>query len=221
MNQIAEQVLWSVLGFLSGSIPFAIWLGRLAGKGDVRQMGDGNPGATNVLRAAGWRWGAAAMVLDFFKGAIPVGMAYFFARLSGWGLVLVALTPVAGHIWSPWLGWRGGKAVAATFGIWSGLTVGAGPTILGLLLGVAFSTLTSSGWAVLLAFLAYGAFIWQTYTGVNPEFMWVWLGNLALLGWTHRSELTSPPSLRPSILTASRKILGRAGEDSHEAMDNK
>ncbi|HSF81397.1 MAG TPA: glycerol-3-phosphate acyltransferase [Anaerolineales bacterium] len=210
MKQTMDILLWTALGFLSGSIPFAVILGKLAGKGDIRQVSDGNPGATNVLRAAGWKWGVPAFLLDYFKGVLPVGLAWFIAGLNGWGLVLAALAPVAGHIWSPWLGWRGGKAVAATFGIWSGLTVGAGPTILGLLLGVAFATLSASGWAVILAFMAFGAFVWRNYAGVHPEFTWVWLGNYALLVWAHRKELKSPPGLRPGLLALSRKLLYRA-----------
>lgn len=158
-----------------------------------------------MLRAAGWRWGALAMLLDYFKGALPVGLAWFFFGVQGWAIVPVALAPVFGHAYSPWLGWRGGKAVATTFGIWSGLTVGAGPILLGLLLGVMFAVFTVSGWAVLLAMLSFGVFVIGYYGPAHPEFIGVWLGNLLLLSIKHRRELAHLPGIRPAVLNLLRR----------------
>ena len=129
------QVLtWTAIGYLAGSIPFSVLIGRLAGAGDIRLHGDGNPGAFNVLRAAGVRWFVVATLLDGFKGAIPVGYAFFSLGIEGAGLIPVAISPVAGHAFSPWLRFRGGKAVAVTFGIWAGLTGPVGPVIFGIAL---------------------------------------------------------------------------------------
>jgi len=189
-------LLWTVLGFLSGAIPYSVLVGRIAGKRDIRQYGDHNPGAANVLRAAGVGWGFLALLLDALKGAIPVGIAWFLVELHGWQIVPVALAPIAGHAFSPFLKWQGGKAVAVTFGIWTGLTVGAAPTILGLLMGVFFATTSVSGWAVLFALLAFGGFLSLAYLPELPEFLLIWLGNLLLLAWKHRSELREPPRLR-------------------------
>lgn len=158
-----------------------------------------------MLRAAGWRWGALAMLLDYFKGALPVGLAWFFFGVQGWAIVPVALAPVFGHAYSPWLGWRGGKAVATTFGIWSGLTLGAGPILLGLLLGVMFAVFTVSGWAVLLAMLSFGVFVVSYYGPAHPEFIGVWLGNLFLLVLKHRRELSHLPGIRPGVLKLLRR----------------
>jgi acyl phosphate:glycerol-3-phosphate acyltransferase len=200
-----DVLVWTLVGFLSGSIPFSLLLGRLAGRGDVRAYGDHNPGAANVLRAAGWRWGVLAVLLDGFKGAIPVGLAWFFYHVEDWAIVPVALAPVFGHAFSPWLRWRGGKAVATTFGIWTGLTLGVGPTVLGLLLGLMFAVFTISGWAVLLAMLAFGVFIITYYGPSHPEFISVWLGNLFLLVVKHRDELAHLPAIRPGVVN----LLGR------------
>jgi len=191
-----QVFIWSLIGFVAGSIPFSLLVGRLAGKGDIRAYGDHNPGAANVLHAAGWIWALIALLLDALKGTAPVGFAWFFLKLNGWEIVPVALAPVAGHAFSPFLRFQGGKAIAVTFGIWAGLTIGSGPTILGILLGLFFSTTSNSGWAVLLSMLCFGVFIWTAYAAYFPEFMWIWLGNLLLLAWMQKADLKQVPKLR-------------------------
>lgn len=147
------------------------------------------------------------MLLDGFKAAIPVGLAWFSYGLHGWAIVPVALAPVFGHAYSPWLRGRGGKAVASTFGLWTGLTLGAGPIILGLLLGLMYAVFTISGWAVLLAMLAFGGFIIFYYGPTYPEFILVWLGNLLLLIVKHREDLARLPGIRPGLLSRLRRRL--------------
>ncbi len=198
-------ILLTLAGFLLGAIPFSIVLGRIAGRGDVRGYGDGNPGAANVLRAAGWGWALLALLLDGFKGAIPVGFGWYGLGIAGWAIVPVALAPVLGHAFSPWLRWRGGKAVTVTFGIWTGLTLGVGPTVLGMLLGLAFAVLASSGWAVMLSMLAFGFFLAGNYGQQFPEWIAVWLLNAMVLGWMHRHDLPWPPVLRPWLHRISGK----------------
>lgn len=197
-------VVWTVAGLCAGFIPFSVILGRLARGVDIRQYGDHNPGSTNVLRAAGWRWGALALVLDFLKGAIPVGIAWFVVHLQGWQIIPVAIAPVIGHAYSPFLGWRGGKAVATTFGVWAGLTIGAGPTVLGLLLGLFFAVVSVSGWAVMLAMAAFGVFLWTNYAAPFPEWMGVWLLNFILLAWKHRHDLRQPLAIRQRLIDLVR-----------------
>jgi glycerol-3-phosphate acyltransferase PlsY len=201
-----ETVVWFLIAFLSGSIPFSLLVGKLAGAGDIRVYGDHNPGAMNVRRALGWRWFTAAMLLDAFKGAIPVGLAYFSQGLSGWSLILTAVAPLLGHAFSPWLRLRGGKAVTTTFGVWTGLTLYAAPILFGMLLGLAFAVVRVSGWAVLLAFFGLGVLITILYGPAHPEFLAVWLVNALVLVFKHREDLHRPPGLRPWLL----KRLGRA-----------
>jgi glycerol-3-phosphate acyltransferase PlsY len=200
-----EVLIWTALGFLSGSVPFALIVGQLAGSVDIRRYGDHNPGATNVLRSIGWRWAALALLLDYLKGALPVGAAWFYLGIEGWGILPVALAPLLGHAYSPWLKFRGGKAVATTFGVWSGLTIGAGPTILGLLLGVMFVVFQPSGWAMILAMLSFGWFVGLTYASYHPEFLWVWAGNFALLVLRHWDELKQAPRIRSGVISALRR----------------
>lgn len=199
-------IVWTAAGFLSGSIPFAVILGWLARRADIRAWGDHNPGGTNVIRAAGWRWGLLAILLDFLKGALPVGLAWYGAGLQGWEIVPPALAPAFGHAFSPWLGGRGGKAVAVTFGLWSGLTIWSGPSVLGLLLGVSYALFASSGWAVMSAMLGFGVFVGLVYAPLYPEFLAIWVLNLALLGWKHRQELTGRPELRPRLALRLRSL---------------
>jgi glycerol-3-phosphate acyltransferase PlsY len=196
--------LWPLLAFATGSLPFSVWIGRLFLGQDIRQRGDANPGATNVLRAGGKGAAALALLLDFAKGALPVLLAHRFWGVTEWWLIVTALAPVAGHAFSPLLGFRGGKAVATTGGIWCGLTAWEGPTLGGLLLLLAYSLLAVDGWAVLIAVAGLVAYLLFTPPawnglGVRPE-LWVilvvGLGNLLILAWKHRAELARPLRLR-------------------------
>ncbi len=197
---------WTLAGFFSGSIPFSVIVGRLAARTDIRQVGDRNPGATNVLRASNWRWFAVALLLDALKAAVPVGLAWYVSGLRGWPIVPVALAPLLGHAYSPWLRFRGGKALASTFGMWAGLTLGAGPIVLGLLTPLMFGVLPVSGWAVVFALLSFGGFVVPYYGGQHPEFTAIWLANLALVAWKYRADLRQPPGIRAWLL----RLIGRA-----------
>lgn len=101
--------------FLAGSVPFGLLLMRLAGKGDVRAQGSGNIGATNVMRSGGKGLGIVTLLLDVAKGYLPV----YLAGRAGLGLDLlpvVVLAAVAGHVFTPWLRFKGGKGVATALG---------------------------------------------------------------------------------------------------------
>jgi glycerol-3-phosphate acyltransferase PlsY len=107
--------IWCLGAFLSGSIPFGLLLMKLAGKGDVRAQGSGNIGATNDMRAGGKGLGVATLLLDAAKGFVPV----FLARQAGLGaetLAWVVLAAVLGHVFTPWLRFKGGKGVATALG---------------------------------------------------------------------------------------------------------
>jgi len=183
-------------------MPFSFWLGKLFGK-DIRNYGDGNPGSFNAWRAGGYRSGISALLLDYLKGVVPVSLANFRFGFTGWELVLVALAPVFGHAFSPFLRFRGGKAVAATFGIWTGLTVWEGPTVLGILLGVSFSMQKVDGWSVMLAMFGLLAYLLARQAA---EFIFiVWFGNILILAWKQRDDLKQRMGLKPSIANILRK----------------
>ncbi|MBC7810436.1 MAG: glycerol-3-phosphate acyltransferase [Burkholderiales bacterium] len=183
------------LAFVAGSLPFSYWIGRLALKTDIRTRGDGNPGATNVLRAGGRGWGALALALDCLKGALPVAVANFVLHWDGLALALVAIAPILGHAFSPFLAFRGGKAVAATFGIWTGLTIWEAPSVLGIMLGLWYAFIDVDGWAVLLAMLSL--LMYFVLTGHTGDTLLIaWVGNTAVLAWKHRQDLTRMPEPR-------------------------
>lgn len=102
-------------GYLLGAIPFGLLLARLAGKGDLRAQGSGNIGATNAMRAGGPWLGGSTLLLDAGKGAAAVLGAH---ALAGPGTALAAgLGAFLGHLFSVWLGFRGGKGVATMIGV--------------------------------------------------------------------------------------------------------
>ncbi len=113
------ELAWLALGYLAGSIPFGLLLAKAAGLGDVRRIGSGNIGATNVLRT-GARWVAAlTLACDMLKGLLPVLMARWVAGEAA--AQLAALGAFAGHVFPVWLGFRGGKGVATFIGVLLGL----------------------------------------------------------------------------------------------------
>lgn len=191
---IALVVLATTLGFLVGSLPFAVWLGRWLAHTDIRRYGDGNPGAANAWRAGGWRIGVMAVLLDYLKGATPVAAAYFGWKMTGWEIIPIALAPVLGHAFSPFLRLRGGKGIAVTFGIWSGLSLWVAPTILGLALTLAIASNSTDAWSVVFGMSAL--WLYLILSAAPLPLLVVWLGNFTIVLWKHRSELHTPPRPR-------------------------
>ncbi|MAC31353.1 MAG: acyl-phosphate glycerol 3-phosphate acyltransferase [Erythrobacter sp.] len=117
---MTTNLIWAaLLGYLIGSIPFGLLLTKAAGMGDVRQIGSGNIGATNVLRTGNKGLAAGTLVLDLLKGFAPVAIAGHL-----WGEVAMAFAAgaaVLGHCFPVWLGFKGGKGVATNAGVAFGL----------------------------------------------------------------------------------------------------
>jgi glycerol-3-phosphate acyltransferase PlsY len=179
---------WFALAFLSGSLPFSFWVGRLAGK-NIQDYGDGNPGATNAWKAGGAFWGAAAVVLDFGKGAVPVLLANYWVGLEGFSLAAVSLAPVLGHAYSPFLRFQGGKALAVTFGVWTGLSLWLVPTVLGIAFALWIIVLKNDGRAVLAGM--FSILVLFLFIGVESAWYPVWLGNTLVLAWKYRRKWLS------------------------------
>jgi len=107
-------VIWLAISYLSGSIPFGLLIARAASGKDVRQVGSGNIGATNVARAAGKAAAVATLLADALKGFLPV---LFAPHDPAWLPAACALCAVAGHCFPIWLRLRGGKGVATGLGV--------------------------------------------------------------------------------------------------------
>lgn len=109
-----EPIYAVLLGFLLGSVPFGLILTKAAGLGDVRDIGSGSIGATNVLRTGNKGLAAATVLLDAAKGAVPVLLArHFLPGTEG----IAAVASVAGHCFTPWLKFKGGKGFATAAGV--------------------------------------------------------------------------------------------------------
>jgi glycerol-3-phosphate acyltransferase PlsY len=165
-----------LLGYAIGSIPFGLLLSLAAGKGDIRQIGSGNIGATNVLRT-GSKWLAAAtLLLDMGKGFLPVWLAWhLFATPSDMPAAfagpapMAALGAVAGHCFPVWLSFRGGKGVATNAGVSLGLAWPIGLVYavvwLGLLALVRISSVAGMS-AVAAAVIAAAILGWPQFVPV-------------------------------------------------------
>jgi len=111
---ILLSFLFPVLGYLSGSLPFSIWVTRYAKNVDVRDAGSGHATTTNTIRQAGFGWGALVGFLDLAKGFIPIYLATRYSNET-WVVALTAALAVAGHCWPLFAQFRGGMGLA-TFG---------------------------------------------------------------------------------------------------------
>lgn len=115
-----SPIVGCLIGFLIGSIPFGFLVGKIYGV-DPREKGSGNIGATNIMRVLGKGPGTAVFLLDVLKGYLPVALAQWCHWEAIW-LVSAGLCAVLGHIYSPFVRFKGGKGVATTLGVLFGLS---------------------------------------------------------------------------------------------------
>ena len=172
-------------GYLLGSIPFGLILTRLAGKGDVRAIGSGNIGATNVLRTGSKPLAAATLLLDALKGSLAVWLAQnYFQHVPG-ADQYAAAGALVGHLYPAWLKFRGGKGVATFLGILVMLLPTAAAIYaaiwIGLLLIVRISSVAGIAAAV-------SAPISAVVLGASALFPML-LGFALLVVWKHRANL--------------------------------
>jgi len=194
------EYLYSALlmaaAFWLGACPCSVWIGRRFLRKDITGYGDHNPGATNVFRAGGRGWGFAAVFADILKGTPPVLFAHYSLNLPELSLYAMALLAVLGHMYSPFLGFHGGKATATTAGV---LLVLPQPDIFIvfiLLMAVAFLfiEMESDAWEVTLS--AAGMLGYVIAAGKD---VWTLLfvgGLLLVLGTRHLQGLRTAPHVR-------------------------
>ena len=187
-----EPIDWSLVahflgalgfGYLCGSIPFGILLTRLAGTADLRSIGSGNIGATNVLRTGRKGLAAATLLGDMLKGTVAVLLAALF--LGRAPAIAAAVGAFLGHLFPIWLHFRGGKGVATYIGILLGLAWPAAIFFCAIWLATAAVTRYSS-LAALVASAATPAFLW--WRGDVPEAL-VFLALSVLLWIRHRTNI--------------------------------
>ena len=184
-------------GYLLGSIPFGVILTRVAGLGDVRAIGSGNIGATNVLRTGRKGLAAATLLGDALKGTAAVLIA------RAWGpeaAILAALGAFLGHLFPVWLGFKGGKGVATFLGCLIGLNLWAALAFAAIWLAVAFASRYSS-LSALVASAATPVVLWAL--GQRPM-AGLFVALAALLWWKHRENLKR-------LVAGTESRIGRKG----------
>ena len=181
-----DPVLWLLaalaLGYLLGAIPFGLIFTRMAGLGDVRAIGSGNIGATNVLRTGRKGLAAATLLCDALKGTAAVLIAGRWgpdAALAG------AAGAFLGHVFPVWLGFKGGKGVATFIGCLIGLSLPAALVFVAVWVGVAVTLRLSSGGGLSASLLAALSLFWF----VGPRAGAVFLVLAAILWWKHEANI--------------------------------
>lgn len=191
-------IMITLVCFLIGSLMFSYWIGRML-KVDIRSIGDGNPGAANLWSAAGYRFGLLGVLFDFMKGYLPISIVVNSGLASGDQLIPVVLAPIAGHAFTPFLKFNGGKSLAVTFGVWSALTEFRVSLAYALILAVlllltiamkngAMPTSDENGLMTTAGFVLMGIYLY--YAGYPSYVIWIWLGNFLLLFWKNRVGIT-------------------------------
>lgn len=179
-----EYLIAVIAGYFIGSVPFGLILTRLGGYGDIRDIGSGNIGATNVLRTGNKKLALATLVLDSLKGAIAVGIFMYagtfeMAMVAGFGAIL-------GHLFPVWLKFKGGKGVATALGTLLALKLIVGIAACGIWLLCAVVTRYSS-LSALIAFAAAPAIAHFLYS--DPEFTALCGFIATLIFYKHRANI--------------------------------
>ena len=178
-----------LLGYLLGSIPSGFLAGKWCKGIDLRTIGSGSTGATNVLRNVGKGPALVVFVVDVAKGAAAVLIASALTQnnpLNDWIQVLAGLAALAGHIWPVWLGFKGGKAVATGLGLFLGLAWPVGLACFGMFMAV-FSLSRIVSLASVVAALSL-PLLMAAGSGINANLV-VALVAMLLVLWRHRSNI--------------------------------
>ena len=177
------------LGYLFGSFPSGYLAGRIVKGIDIRSLGSGSTGATNVLRHIGKRAAITVFLIDVFKGVISILLAKYFLLNDSWQ-VAIGLSTLIGHIWPVWLNWKGGKAVATGLGIFLGLSWQVGLATLGvffimisLFRIVSLASVSAALSLPLIMFLSFKT------SSISLPFLLISLLAMTLVIWRHRENI--------------------------------
>ena len=199
-------VLAAVAGYLCGSIPFGLLLTRWAGLGDVRKIGSGNIGATNVLRTGNKALAAATLACDMLKGTLAVLIAARFVghewpMTTGLGSVLAGVGAIVGHMYPVWLKFRGGKGVATFLGVLLGIAWQAAIGAALVWIAVAFASRYSS----LAALVATAASPIILYFLGYPPVAALFLLMAVIVWWKHSENISRLLSGNESKIGSKKK----------------
>tara|TARA_B100001113_G_scaffold342128_1_gene327968 strand:+ start:117 stop:725 length:609 start_codon:yes stop_codon:yes gene_type:complete len=187
--EIILNLLLLFLGYVFGSFPSGYLAGRIAKGIDIRTLGSGSTGATNVLRHIGKRAAITVFLIDVFKGIIPILLAKFLLLNDSWQ-VAIGLSALIGHIWPVWLNWRGGKAVATGLGIFLGLSWQVGLATLGIfILMITLFRIVSLASVSAALSLPLIMFISFKTSSISIPFLVISVLAMTLVIWRHRENI--------------------------------
>lgn len=196
--EVVTIIMLALGAFLLGACPFSVIVGRLFLRKDIRDYGDGNPGAANVFRAGGTRIGYFAVLLDIAKGVPFVLLAHFTFDLSNMAVVLIGLCAVLGHAFSPFLGFHGGKAIAVTFGVLVAMPQHEAFYAFTVLVIIGALLIDNDSWGMMLG--ASGTLAFLAVTGQSGWELILMLCILAIFTVKQFSELRSVPGFKGRLI---------------------
>jgi glycerol-3-phosphate acyltransferase PlsY len=185
---MAAALPWLLASYLLGAIPTSYLAGRLVAGIDLREHGSRNLGATNLYRVLGWRYAVPVGLLDAAKGLVPV--LVFAPRVSASQLfaLVCGLTAVVGHVFSVFVGFKGGKGVATAAGVMLGLT----PAALGVAVAVWVALVYLTGYVSVGSIAAAAVFPVAVYLldpPSEPAMLWLDIAVAAGIIWLHRGNI--------------------------------
>ncbi len=205
-----DYIVFGLIAYLIGSIPTAVWIGKIKYGVDVREHGSHNAGATNTFRVLGKKAGTTVLIIDIFKGFIPVFLPFLF-HVGPWNSeelitvqIVAALGAVLGHVFPLYAGFKGGKGVATSLGVIIGIHPPAAGICIGLFL-IIFLTTHYVSLGAICAALAFPIVLFFVFNVTSP-----WLMGFAIL-------------LSAIVILAHKKNIGRliTGTESKMFIFNK
>ena len=179
--------LWLLASYLLGATPTAYLAGRLARGIDLREHGSRNLGATNVYRVLGWAWAIPVALIDIAKGAIPVMLFVRWAATEPWLAIAVGIAAVLGHMFSPYVGFKGGKGVATA----AGMFVALAPLAVVIAVPIWGMCLWLTGYVSLSSIIAATTFplVVRVTRPDAAATLWASVALAALIVFTHRGNI--------------------------------
>lgn len=180
-------VFLTLVCFISGAVPYSYILGRIFTGKDIRKFGDGNPGAANAFRAGGVLIGTVAAIMDFLKAFLPIFFLKSSLSFDSLGALPVLIAPILGHAFTPFFLFKGGKAVATTYGVWMATTNFGALPYMGTFMLLLVLLQKRDSWTVVLGFAMFG--IYPLFIKSNPVLIALYFTNFAVLVYRHYTDM--------------------------------
>jgi len=199
MIDTATVVMLAIAAFFLGACPFSLWIGKARLRKDIRNFGDGNPGASNVFKAGGKAWGVLALTADMLKGMPFILIAEYVLGYAQPVCYIIAVCAVLGHAYSPFLRFHGGKALAVFGGTL--LALGRWDIILSLaiLFFIGFLFINNDAWTVMCGMA--GTLVYLSLTGAGTWEIAFMSSITAILLMKHFQRLKLYPGTHGRLLS--------------------